>query len=229
MKKLLFMLLITNSIFCIHQGFQQVNASTEPVPQLSGMVYYPDTCDPQFWLSFDISNLGATAHSDSFLSVSLSQNLELVSWHTSPETPEMKIRIYEKGENVVDATGSIIETNYTIIEIYNHEFKNNETIRVTIYFENSLYPGPNEWVKCRLVMYPKDTDFSTNIQDPPESIRKDPQGYPVYQFPVAPNKQIYPIHSEVVEEIPEFPSVIIIPILLVTTFVIIVAKNKLKK
>jgi hypothetical protein len=77
-------------------------------------------------------------------------------------------------------------------------------------------------------MYPKDTDFAKKIQDPIESIRKDPQGYPVYQFPVAPNEQPYPIDSENIEEIPEFPSTIIFPVLLTTTFVILIAKKKLR-
>jgi len=227
MKKLLFVLLITSSIFCIDQVLQ-VNATSNPIPQLSAMVHYPDTCNPEFWATFDISNHGATSHADSYLSVTLSRHLEVVSWHTKPDTPEMKIRIYEKGDNITDASGLIIKTNNTIIQVYNHQFKNNETIRVTIFFENTLYQAPSEWIKCRLVMYPEVTNFTEKMYEPSESIRKDPQGYPVYQFPVAPNEEKYSINSEIIEEIPEFPSVIIIPILLVTTFVIFVAKNKLK-
>jgi len=227
MKKLLIVFLITSSILGIDQVIQ-VNAASDPVPQLSAMVYYPDTCKPEFWATFDISNFGATSHADSYLSVTVSHHLELVSWHTKPETPEMKIRIYEKGDSIVDATGSIVKTNNTIIQVYNHEFKNNETIKVTIFFENTLYQAPSEWIKSRLIMYPKDTDFTKKIQDPTESIRKDSQGYPVYQFPVAPNKQAYPIDSENIEEIPEFPSGIIFPVLLATTFVIIISKKKLR-
>ena len=228
MKKLLFVLLITSSLLFINLDFQQVNASSDPVPQLSATVYYPDTCNPEFWLTFDVSNRGATANADSFLSVTLSRHLEFVTWHTIPNTPEMQIRFYQKGDSIVDISGSTIETNNTIIEVYNHEFKNNETIRVTMFFENTLYQSPSEWIKCRLVMYPKDTDFTAQIQDPEQSIRKDPQRYPVYQFPVAPNKEIYPITNDNVEVIPEFPSGLIFPVLLATTFVIIVAKNKLK-
>ena len=228
MKKLLLLLLITSSIFCINQVLQ-VNAESDPVPHLSTTVNYPDTCKPEFWLTFDISNLGGTAHADSFLSVTLSRNLELVSWHTNPNTPEMMIRIYEKGDNIVDLSGSIIETNNTIIEVYNHEFKNNETVRVTIFFENTIYQAPSEWVKCRLVMYPEDTDFTKTIQDPEKSIRKDAQGYPVYQFPVAPNMEIYPITNDDIEMIPEFPAGIILPLLGAITLVIVLTKNKLKK
>ncbi|MCW8802110.1 MAG: hypothetical protein OQK81_02010 [Candidatus Bathyarchaeota archaeon] len=228
MKKLLLLILITSSIFCINQVLQ-VNAASDPVPQLSAMVNYPDTCNPEFWVTFDISNLGGTAHADSYLSVTLSRSLERVSWHTNPNTPEMMIRIYEKGTKIVGASGSIVETNNTIIEVYNHEFKNNETVRVTIFFENTLYQSPSEWVKCRLVMYPEDTDFTKMIQDPAESIRKDVQGYPVYQFPVAPNMEIYPITNDNIEMIPEFPAGIIVPVLLATTVVIVFAKNKLRK
>lgn len=227
MKKILFIFLITSSIFCIDQIIQ-VNAASDPVPQLSAMVYYPDTCKPEFWATFDISNFGETSHAESYLSVTLSQNLELVSWHTKPDTPEMKIRIYEKGDSIVDFSGSIVKTNYTVIQVYNHEFKNNETIKVTIFFENTIYQAPSEWIKCRLIMYPKDTDFTTRIQDPIESIRKDSQGYPVYQFPVAPNEKAYPIDSENIEEIPEFPAGIIFPVLLATTFLPIIAKKKLR-
>ncbi len=228
MKKLLFMLLITSSIFCISQSFQQVNALSDPVPQLSTIIYYPDTCNPEFWTTFEVSNFGGTAHGDSYLSVTLSRNLELVSWHTIPNLPEMKIRIYEKKDVITDISGATIKTNNTIIEVYNHEFKNNETITVTMFFENTLYQGPSEWIKSRLVMYPKDTNETLQIQDPAQSIIKDPQGYPVYQFPVAPNKEIYSITNEGIEVIPEFPSGIIVPLLLTTTLVMVIAKYKLK-
>ncbi|MDG6221930.1 MAG: hypothetical protein IAX21_07460 [Candidatus Bathyarchaeota archaeon] len=229
MKKLFFILLITSSIFCITQGLQQVNASSNPVPQLSTVVYYPDVCNPEFWATFDISNFGATSHADSYLSVTLSPHLELVSWHTTPDTPEMKIRIYEKGSIIVNTSGSTVKTNNTIIEVYNHKLQNNETIKVTIFFENTLYQSPGEWIKSRLVMYPEDIDFTSKIQDPTQSIRKDQQGYPVYQLSVAPNKEIYPINNDNVEVIPEFPSGMIFPLLLAAIFVgIIVVKNKLK-
>ena len=229
MNKLLFVITIISLIFCINQGSEQVNASSDTVPQLSALIYYPDTCNPEFWATFDISNFGTTAHADSYLSVTLSRNLELVSWHTTPNTPEMKIRIYEIGDNVVDISGLGVKTNSTIIEIYNHAFKNNETIRVTIFFENTLYQSPQEWIKCRLVMYPEDTEVTGQIQDPPESIRKDQQGYSVYQFAVEPNKETYPIDSEYVEIIPEFPSVTILPFVLLTISIIVIFKNKFNK
>lgn len=228
MKKLFFVFLITSLILFINPVFSRVNASEDPVPQLSTVVHYPDTCNPEFWATFDISNFGGTSHGDSYLSVTLSRNLELVSWHTTPKIPEMKVRIYEKGDDIVDISGATIETNNKIIEVYNHEFKKTETIKVTIFFENTLYQAPSEWIKCRLVMYSEDPDVTEKIQDPAESIRKDPKGYPVYQFPVAPNEDPYPIDSEDVELIPEFPSGIILPILLATTFVIIISRNKLR-
>ena len=60
------------------------------------------------------------------------------------------------------------------------------------------------------------------------TIIKDQQGHSVYQFGVAPNKKIYPIDSEVVEIIPEFPSWIIMPLFFVALLVIILYRKRMR-
>ena len=228
MKKLFFIFLITIPIFLVSPIFEKVNASSDPIPQVAAKVFYPDVCNPEFWVTFVISNLGATSSSDSYLSVSLSHHLEFINWETKPNILDMVIRSYEIGETRLNISGLPLEISNKIIEVYNHSFKNNETIEVTLYLENTAYQSP-EWIKSRLVMYPANTSFpaSSIAQDPPESIRKDQQGYSVYQFAVEPNKEIYPIDLENVEIIPEFPSWIILPLFLTFTLSVVVLKKRL--
>ena len=219
------------SLFLFTPISQPVKGLTEPVPQLSTIISYPDTCNPEFWATFEITNLGESAHSDSYLSITLSRNLDLLSWYATPRVPDMMIRIYEIGDTVQNMSGSLITTKNKIIQVYNHSFNNNESITITIFFENSLYQATDEWIKCRMVMYPENADVSSTlmVQDPAQSTRKDQQGHPVYQLAVAPNNKIYPIDSENIEVIPEFPSWIIVPFLVITTSAAIIVKRKLNK
>jgi hypothetical protein len=214
------------SAFLLNLSSEPVNASTEPVPAISANVFYPDTCNPEFWVVFEIANLGSASNANSSLSITLSLHLDFVSWSTKPNDPDMMIRIYDIGETKLDMSGSPIKLSNKIIDLYNFSLKNNESITVTMYFENTSYQSTDEWIKYRLVTYPLSSDVSSTIlQDPAESIRKDQEGYSVYQLPVAPNKEPYPIHSDV-EVIPEFPSWTILPLLFTTALVIITFKRK---
>ena len=102
MKNSFLLCFLIVSLFLFNFSSEPVNASTEPIPKISANIFYPDTCSPEFWVVFEIANLGSASNYNSTLSITLSLHLDFVSWSTKPDDPDMMIRIYDVGETKLD-------------------------------------------------------------------------------------------------------------------------------
>lgn len=222
MKNNLFHVLVGISIllFC---SILPVEALNNPVPQVSASIFYPDTCNPEFHVDFEISNLGAKSSSASYFSVSLSSHLEFVNWYTTPEVPDFQIRFFDIGDTILNISGQPISTKNSIIEVYNHSIANTESIKITIYFELTLYQSSTEWIKYNLVMFPETE--SSQVIDPEIPNIINQQGYPVYELRIPINNTIAETDKEEIDVVPEFPTLILPLIFLITTTIVIIYRK----
>ncbi|MCJ7613569.1 hypothetical protein MUO71_02225 [Candidatus Bathyarchaeota archaeon] len=232
MKNSFSAIFIIASIILLPPIIKPVNALNAPVPRVSASIYYPDTCNPEFYVDFEISNLGTISSADSYLAVSISSNLDFVNWHTTPHIPDLNIRIFEIGDPMLNISGLPISTENVIIELYNHSFNSAESVTVTLCFELTLYQSSTESVKYNLVMYPEGVifpSFSSIFNDPAISSIKNQQGYPVYELGIPTNNIIVESDPENIDTIPEFPSLIFLPIFLTTTLIVTIYRKRMKK
>lgn len=224
MKNNLHFVLIVMSIFLLFSFMSPIEALNDPVPYVSGSVIYPDTCNPEFHVDFEISNLGATSSPASYLSVTLSSHLEYVNWYTTPKIPDLQIRVFEIGNPVLNISDQSISTKNTIIEVYNHSFANSESIKVTIFFELTLYQSNTEWIKYNLVMFPENNDYqiiTPMITDPENSTIINQQGYPVYELSLPINTITVEGKQDDIDIVPEFSSFITLSMFLIISVIVI--------
>ncbi|MEJ2272262.1 MAG: hypothetical protein P8X91_07260 [Candidatus Bathyarchaeota archaeon] len=206
-----------------------INAQYDPVPNVSGSIIYPDTCNPEFHVDFEISNLGAASSSASYFVVSLSSHLEFVNWNTTPEVPDLQIRFFEMGDNVLNISNQIISAKNTIIEVYNHSFTNGESIKITMFFELNLYQSSTEWIEYNLIMFPQADNSQTSltkVADPENSDILNQQGYPTYKLRIPINNTIVETNPDELEIVPEFGSFIFPVIFLIAIFLVIIYRKQ---
>ena len=232
MKNIVSVIFILASIILLNPIIKPVNALITPIPRVSASIYYPDTCNTEFSVEFEISNLGTPSSTDSYLAVSISSHLVFVNWHTTPHIPDLNIRIFEMGDPVLNISGLPISTENVIIEMYNHSYNSAESVTITMFFELTLYQSSAESIKYNLVMYPEGVNFpsfSSIVNDPAISSIKNQQGYPVYDLGIPINNIKVETDPEDIDIIPEFSSWFILPIFLIANVVIIIYRNRLKK
>lgn len=232
MKNIYFTILVATSLILLTHVIKPVNALSAPAPRVSASIHYPDTCNPEFYVNFELSNLGAPSSSESYLSISLSSNLEFIMFHTTPHLQDLMVRIYEIEDPILKASGLPVLAKNKILELYNHSFNSNESVTVSMFFELTLYQSPYESIKYNLVMYQEGTNFpsfSLTLTDPPTASITNQPDYPVYELNIPINNILVESEPEDIDVIPEFPSVIILPLFLTTTLVVTIYRTRMKK
>lgn len=232
MKNSYYFISVIFSIILLISIIIPVKALNDPNPHVTASIYYPDTCNPEFRVDFEISNLGAPSSADSYLSLSLSSNLDFINWHTTPQVPDMLIRIFEIGDRVTDMSGSSISTENLIVEVYNHSFNSAESITISMFFELTLYQSSLESINYNLVMYPENTSSQSVLSivtDPAISSTQNQQGYPVYELRIPINSVTNGTDMDDIDIIPEFPSLIFIVIFLSITIIITTYRKHMNK
>ena len=206
-------------------------ALNDPIPYVSATIIYPDSCNPEFQVDFEISNLGARSSSDSYLAISLSSHLDFVNWHTTPEIPDLMIRVYEIGDPIFNISGLPISTENLIIEAYNHSFDSDESVIVTMFFEMTLYQSSTESIKYNLVMYPESTNSQSLpvITDPAIPNITNQQGYPVHELVIPINNTILESDPEDIDIVPEFSSLIFLILFPTITIIATIYRKTVKE
>jgi len=206
-------------------------ALNDPVPHVSATIFYPDTCNPEFQVDFEISNLGARSSSNSYLAISLSSHLDFVTWHTTPEIPDLMVRVFEIGYPIFNMSGLPISTENLIIEAYNHSFDSDESVIVTMFFEMTLYQSSTEWIKYNLVMYPEITNSQSLsiVTDPAIPNIKNQQGYPVHELVIPINNTTFESDPEDIEIVPEFSSLILLILFPTITIIATIYRKSVKE
>jgi hypothetical protein len=232
MKNSYYFISVIISIILLSYIIVPVKALNDPVPHVTASIYYPDTCNPEFRVDFEISNLGAPSSADSYLSLSLSTNLDFINWHTTPQVADMMIRIFEIGDPLTNMSGFPISTENLIVEVYNHSFDTAESVTISMFFELTLYQSSLESINYNLVMYPKSISSESVlpiVTDPAFSSTKNQQGYPVYELRIPINSVTNGSEMEDIDIVPEFPSLIFLVIFLTTTIIITTYKKRMKE
>jgi hypothetical protein len=232
MKNSYYFISVIISIILLSYIIVPVKALNDPVPHVTASIYYPDTCNPEFRVDFEISNLGAPSSADSYLSLSLSTNLDFINWHTTPQVADMMIRIFEIGDPLTNMSGFPISTENLIVEVYNHSFDTAESVTISMFFELTLYQSYLESINYNLVMYPKSISSESVlpiVTDPAFSSTKNQQGYPVYELRIPINSVTNGSEMEDIDIVPEFPSLIFLVIFLTTTIIITTYKKRMKE
>jgi hypothetical protein len=229
MKNIFYFVALMISIL-LFSSITPIKALNNPVPHVSGSIFYPDTCNPEFHVDFEISNTGATSSSASYFALSISSHLEFVNWYTTPEIPDIQIRFFEIGDTVLNISNQPISTKNVILEVYNYSLTNSESIKITIFFELTLYQSSTEWIKYNLIMFPE-TDNSQSpldkVTDPDISDIINQQGYPVYELRIPINNTIVETNQEDIDIVPEFQSFIFPLMFLITTILVIIYKKQI--
>ncbi len=232
MKNSYYFISVILSIILLISIIIPVKALNDPVPHVTASIYYPDTCNPEFRVDFEISNLGAPSSADSYLSLSLSSNLDFINWHTTPQVPDMMIRIFEIGERVTNMSGFPISTENLIVEVYNHSFNSAESVTISMFFELTLYQSSLESINYNLVMYPESISSQSVLSiltDPAISSTKNQQGYPVYELRIPINSVTNGSEMDDIDIVPEFPSLIFLVIFLTITIIITTYRKRMKE
>ena len=209
-----------------------INAQNDPVPNVSGSIYYPDTCNPEFHVDFEISNLGAASSSASYLSISLSSHLEFVNWYTTPNVPDLQLRFFNIGDTVLNISDQPITARNFIVEVYNHSFAYGESIKISMFFELTLYQSSTEWIEYNLIMFPQADNSQTSltiVTDPENSDILNQQGYPTHKLRIPINNTSVEPNEDEIEIVPEFGSIIFPIIFLITTFLVIIYRKQIKE
>jgi len=187
MKNSYFVSLIICIIFM--SGLPQIaEASDPPVPEVSASISAVQTnINSQFSVEFTIGNSGEPSSTDSYLSISISHGLDIVSWTSNPSLSDLSFDIYMIGDLIWNNKEEQIPAEYVLLDVWEHPFDTGDLVTVTIVFESASTQSLNEWIKYRAAMLPEGVNYPTEvptIRNPSSSDEVDQQGYPVYKIEV---------------------------------------------
>lgn len=162
--------------------------SKAPIPKVSSSVPSVQVdVSSRFSVDFTVTNIGGPSSSDSYLTVSISHDLDIVSWSSTPSLSDLSFNIYEIGDLIWNNQNQQIQAEYVLLDVHGHPFESGESVVVTIVFESCSSQSLNEWVKYRVAMLPEGVNYPTETptaRDPTSSAENDQQGYPVYKIDV---------------------------------------------
>jgi len=171
-----------------------VHGLTSPAPQVIASVSQLDAyTNSQFSVEFEITNFGGPSSTDSYLSLTMSDGLEVTSWYTTPYITDMIAKIYPVGDLIWNEYNLLVTTENLLLDVYSHPFNSAESLTVTVFFQTCTYESNNEWIKYRVAMLPEGINYPTltpTARDPTVSNIEDQQGYPVYQIKVTVNDEV---------------------------------------
>jgi subtilase family serine protease len=159
-----------------------------------------DTCT----ITFSLANFGDDSSSDSYLSISVSNNLQIIEPYSSdPQPSDLKFKPYYPGDPIYHSDGKQYPAEYQLLDAYGHPYATREVISFTIKFKSGSTTSASEWIKYRSAMLPKGINFPTNVKATrdPTSGSKDQQGYYAYTIAVQIKEKktdIEPPHAPVI-------------------------------
>ena len=159
-----------------------------PVPQiLASPPSVQVNVDSQFSIDFEVSNLGDPSSTDSYLSISISHGLEILSWSSTPSLPDLSFYKYGIGDLIWNNQFEQIPAEYVLLDVTGHPFDAGESVIVTVVFRSQSYQSLEEWIEFRISMLPEGVNYPTHVpeaRDPTSADVVDQQGYPVYMIDI---------------------------------------------
>lgn len=177
------------SLLILMSGIAKVSQSLFfPVPDVSTSVSSVQiNVNSRFSIEFEVADIGGPSSTDSYLSISISHGLDVVSWSSTPSLPDLAFNVYEIGDLVWNNQYEQIPAEYVLLDIHGHPFESDESITVTVVFEGRLSQSSDEWIKYRAAMLPEGVNYPTDVSTaraPASSAEIDQQGYAVYMVDV---------------------------------------------
>lgn len=188
MKRSSLICLCIISIVTISGIAKTSNALDFPAPQVSASTSSIQVnIDSQFSIEFEVSNTGSPSSTDSYLTISISHSLDIISWSSTPSLPDLSFYVYEIGDLIWNNQYEQIPAEYILLDVTGHPFDSYESVTITIVFESLSSQSLDEWIKYRASMLPEGVNYPTDVpevRDPASSPEIDQQGYPVYLIDV---------------------------------------------
>jgi hypothetical protein len=142
----------------------------------------------EFSIQFSLTNAGGTSSTDTYLSISMSDNLDFVSAEINPASPDWITKPYTAGEDpIFDYTGNQILAINDLIEFYSHPLDWGETVDITVTLRSNNVESTSEWIKYRAAMLPEDVTYPTSVptaRDPSDG-DIDQQGWPIHKIDIS--------------------------------------------